>query len=174
MLVGVQPVSRLRPGLVDRLAVAAASAGIELIVCLHKVDLIDRADTVARECSFANGAQLSYSFVDAMASPELLRRSPALLTRSDPSIRLSPWFDPAAWRWCAEFAAQCTRSKHRANSAAALKLSLRSAALFEMHFADLPIEFDYREDGKFDELADRYMKAERDEFKELGVPFIFH
>lgn len=32
----------------------------------------------------------------------------------------------------------------------------------------------YREDGKFDELAERYMKAEREEFKRRGVPFIFH
>jgi polar amino acid transport system substrate-binding protein len=33
---------------------------------------------------------------------------------------------------------------------------------------------EYREAGKFDELAERYMKAEREEFKKLGVPFIFH
>lgn len=32
----------------------------------------------------------------------------------------------------------------------------------------------YREAGKFDELAERYMKAEREEFKKRGVPFIFH
>jgi polar amino acid transport system substrate-binding protein len=33
---------------------------------------------------------------------------------------------------------------------------------------------DYRESGRFNELADRYMKAERDEFERRGVPFIFH
>ena len=32
----------------------------------------------------------------------------------------------------------------------------------------------YRNDGKFNELADRYMKAEREEFERRGVPFIFH
>lgn len=32
----------------------------------------------------------------------------------------------------------------------------------------------YRADGKFDELAERYMKAERAEFERRGVPFIFH
>lgn len=32
----------------------------------------------------------------------------------------------------------------------------------------------YRESGKFDELAERYMKAEREEFERRGVPFIFH
>jgi ribosome biogenesis GTPase len=40
VLVGVQPLSRLRPGLVDRLAVAALAAGIEFVVCLHKIDLL--------------------------------------------------------------------------------------------------------------------------------------
>ena len=32
----------------------------------------------------------------------------------------------------------------------------------------------FRADGKFDELAERYMKAERAEFEKRGVPFIFH
>jgi polar amino acid transport system substrate-binding protein len=32
----------------------------------------------------------------------------------------------------------------------------------------------YREAGKFDELADRYMAAEKRTFEEMGVPFIFH
>jgi len=32
----------------------------------------------------------------------------------------------------------------------------------------------YRAEGKFDELAERYMKAERAEFERRGVPFIFH
>jgi polar amino acid transport system substrate-binding protein len=33
---------------------------------------------------------------------------------------------------------------------------------------------EYQDSGKFDALADRYMKAERVEFKKRGVPFIFH
>lgn len=32
----------------------------------------------------------------------------------------------------------------------------------------------YRADKKFEALADRYMKAEKQAFKEAGVPFIFH
>ena len=32
----------------------------------------------------------------------------------------------------------------------------------------------YREAGKFDELAERYMAKEKKAFEELGVPFIFH
>lgn len=33
---------------------------------------------------------------------------------------------------------------------------------------------DYREKGKFDELADRYMAEQKRVFEEMGVPFIFH
>jgi polar amino acid transport system substrate-binding protein len=32
----------------------------------------------------------------------------------------------------------------------------------------------FREAGKFDELADRYMAEEKKTFQEMGVPFIFH
>lgn len=40
VLVLVQPLSRPRPGLVERLAVAAAAAELELLVCVHKSDLL--------------------------------------------------------------------------------------------------------------------------------------
>ena len=33
---------------------------------------------------------------------------------------------------------------------------------------------DYREKGRFDDLAEQYMATEKKEFEELGVPFIFH
>ena len=33
---------------------------------------------------------------------------------------------------------------------------------------------EYREAGRFDELADRYMGEEKRDFESLGVPFIFH
>ena len=32
----------------------------------------------------------------------------------------------------------------------------------------------YREERRFDALADRYMAEEKKAFEELGVPFIFH
>ncbi|MEM9283434.1 MAG: transporter substrate-binding domain-containing protein [Verrucomicrobiota bacterium] len=33
---------------------------------------------------------------------------------------------------------------------------------------------DYRANGKFDELADRYMAEQKQSFEDMGVPFIFH
>ena len=33
---------------------------------------------------------------------------------------------------------------------------------------------DYREAGKFDELAERYMAEQKAAFESMGVPFIFH
>jgi ribosome biogenesis GTPase len=44
LLVLVEPLSRPRPGLVDRLAVAAAAAELDLLVCIHKTDLLHRGD----------------------------------------------------------------------------------------------------------------------------------
>jgi D-amino-acid dehydrogenase len=33
----------------------------------HDVTIVDRGSEVAQSCSYGNGAQLSYSYVDAMA-----------------------------------------------------------------------------------------------------------
>jgi hypothetical protein len=33
---------------------------------------------------------------------------------------------------------------------------------------------EYREKGRFDELADQYMAEQKAAFEALGVPFIFH
>jgi D-amino-acid dehydrogenase len=114
----------------------------------HDVTVIDRAPGVATQCSYANGAQLSYSYTDSMASPSFLSRLPGLVAGMDRSIRFRPPADTDVVRWGLAFLSQCTRGNASANTLANLKLAKRSARLLRELRNDLSSDFHYREAGK--------------------------
>ncbi|NIS91375.1 MAG: FAD-dependent oxidoreductase [Woeseiaceae bacterium] len=114
----------------------------------HDVTVVEKATGVAEACSHANGAQLSYSYTDAMASPSFLLRMPGLLAGNDAAIRVRPPLDRDLLQWGLAFLAQCSRSKAAANMLANLELASRSAQLLRELRNLLPSDFHYREAGK--------------------------
>jgi D-amino-acid dehydrogenase len=114
----------------------------------HDVTVVDQAPGVALACSHANGAQLSYSYADTMASPSFLVQMPGLLVGNDPGIRVRPPLDRDLIDWSLRFLAQCTRNRAAANLLANLKLASRSAQLLREIRSLLPSGFHYREAGK--------------------------
>lgn len=119
----------------------------------HRVTLIDRADSVASATSFANGAQLSYSYTDSLARPEFLPRIPSLVLGMDPAIRVRLLSGFGLYPWGLRFLAQCTHAKAKANTLAVLKLALRSAELLDLLQSSVDLEFSYRRAGKLVVLA---------------------
>src|SRR5690242_21570770 len=73
----------------------------------HEVTLLERNDAAALETSFANGGQLSYSYVAPLASASVIPKIPPWLLRRDSPLRFRPEMDPAQWRWILEFRAAC-------------------------------------------------------------------
>ena len=114
----------------------------------HEVTIIDRAPGVARECSAANGAQLSYSYTEVMASPSFLLRLPGLVAGTDAAIRFRPPINANLVRWGLAFLGQCTRRSAAANTRANLQLAVRSAQLLRDIRNQLRADFHYREAGK--------------------------
>ena len=112
------------------------------------VTLIERAPQVASATSFANGAQLSYSYTDALARPDFILKIPALLLGLDPAIRVRLFNSRRLFSWGLQFLAQCTSRRERENTVAVLELALRSAALLDALRKRVAIEFSYRRAGK--------------------------
>jgi len=54
----------------------------------HEVTLVDAHAGPAGGASHANGAQLSYAYGDALATPGLLAQLPAILLGRDPAFRI--------------------------------------------------------------------------------------
>ena len=122
-------------------AYALARRGVE-------VTIIDRAAVAGSGASFANGAQLSYIYTDALASNGLLKRLPSLALGLDSSFRLRPNLDPGQIAWFMRFLRNCTHQRFLENSLAGLQLGLESQlamhALLEQH----SIEFGHQSAGK--------------------------
>lgn len=114
-----------------RIAVLGAGViGVSTALALaekgYAVSLIDQNARPAMGTSQRNGAQLSYAYADAMASPAMLVQSPRILLGLEDGIKfaLAPSFYNL--NWLTQFALQCTKSSFLRNTQAALALSKRS------------------------------------------------
>ena len=114
----------------------------------YQVEVVDAADDVAQATSMGNGGQLSYSYVEPMASPGMLGKLPGILLGRDHAIKMRWRWDPEFFCWGLKFLSECRTTRASANELAQLQLSLYSqqqiAALVDEH----AIDFDYSRQGK--------------------------
>jgi D-amino-acid dehydrogenase len=114
----------------------------------YDVTVVEGSDSVASGTSHANAGQLSYSFTDALACPEFLRKIPGLMIGQDAGILVRAKPDAAFLRWGRQFLSQCTSMRARDNTLVVLKLAMRSADLMEQLMQAVPLEFDFARAGK--------------------------
>lgn len=114
----------------------------------HDVTVLERNDAVALETSFANGGQLSYSYVAPLASPSVIPKIPPWLLRRDSPLRFNPEPDLQQWRWIAEFLAACNGRTADLTTERLLRLSFYSRDLMHELVAGETLDFDYVQNGK--------------------------
>ncbi len=114
----------------------------------HAVTVVDGHDGVALGTSFANGAQLSYSYVAPLAGPGVLPKIPPWLLRRDSPLRFYPAMDPAQWRWLLGFVMACNARQSDITTRQLLALAFDSRRRMEALLAELPIEFGHERNGK--------------------------
>lgn len=140
----------------------------------YKVILIDSAEGPALGTSFANGAQLSYSYTDAMASPTLLKKMPGILSGRDPAFRISCSQDPRILNWGSRFLLNGRSAKEVNNTSTILRLSLHSRAVLHELMQTHSLCFEHRQSGKlhiYSATADMEKAARRVEQKnQWGCP----
>lgn len=114
----------------------------------HDVTVVEREHGVGLGTSFANGGQLSYSYVAPLAGPGVLPKIPPWLLRRDAPLRFVPALDPDQWRWLLQFVLACTRAQANQTTRRLLALSFYSRALTRELATDQSIAFDYVRNGK--------------------------
>ena len=114
----------------------------------HDVVLVDSQPRPAEVSSYANGGQLSYSYVAPLAGPGVLPSVPGWLLRSDSPLRFRPRLDPHQWRWCLQFALACRASVARASTAELLTLSYLSRDAMHALLAQENLDFGHLKNGK--------------------------
>ncbi|ALM86895.1 D-amino acid dehydrogenase [Bordetella sp. N] len=112
------------------------------------VTLVDARERPAEVSSFANGGQLSYSYVAPLAGPGVLPSVPNWLLRADSPLRFQPRLDPHQWRWCLDFVLACRASVARTSTAELSTLSYLSRDAMHGLLTQEPIEFGHVRNGK--------------------------
>jgi D-amino-acid dehydrogenase len=114
----------------------------------HDVTVVERNAHAGLETSYANGGQLSYSYVAPLAGPGVIPKIPPWLLKADSPLRFYPKFDIDQWRWCLAFVAACNRPQAEITTVHLLRLAYYSRDLIHDIIATENITFDYRRNGK--------------------------
>lgn len=114
----------------------------------HDVTILEGRSGAALEASFANGGQLSYSYVAPLADPAVLPRLPAWLLKRDSALRFVPRLDVHQWRWCLAFLRACSATRSRQTAMELLALGALSRAALHDLVQRESIDFDYVRNGK--------------------------
>jgi D-amino-acid dehydrogenase len=127
--------------------VLGVTSAYELARRGHEVTVIERASEPARECSFANGGQLSYSHAEPWANPHVFPKLFKWMWQDDAPLVLRPSTDPHMMRWGLLFLLNCLPSKARANCETMLRLGLYSKQKMAELMADTKVEFAFLGNG---------------------------
>lgn len=92
----------------------------------YEVTVIDRHAEVAHGTTFANGAQLSYSYVAPLAGPGVIGKVPKWLLDPSSPLRFSPSLKPADICWNLRFLKACNATRSEQTTAELLKLAYLS------------------------------------------------
>jgi D-amino-acid dehydrogenase len=119
----------------------------------HQVTVLERHQGPGEETSFANGGQLSYSYVAPLAGPGVMGKVPGWLLRRDSPMRFRPVADPAQWRWLAAFMRACNAGTSEATTRKLLRLGFYSrdqlqAFVAQHEHEDSGFGFDFARRGK--------------------------
>jgi D-amino-acid dehydrogenase len=136
--------------------VAGLSSAYYLARDGHQVMVVEKSSGVALHTSYANGAQLSYSYVAPLAGPGVLPKIPPWLLRRDSPLRFYPALDAHQWRWLLEFVLACNQQQSDQTTRRLLELSFYSRALMHAFVQEEPgIEFAYARGGKLVVFSDQ-------------------
>lgn len=114
----------------------------------HEVVLVDSRARPATVSSYANGGQLSYSYVAPLAGPGVLSSVPGWLLRADSPLRFRPRLDPHQWLWSLQFALACRASVAQASTAQLQALSYLSRDVMHRLLEQEELDFGHVRNGK--------------------------
>ena len=119
-----------------------------------QVSVIEESAAPGLVTSYANGAQLSYSYVAPLAEPSAIKSLPKWLLQKDGPLHIHPSLSPHFLRWTLSFALHCTSARAQQTTRDLLGLGYLSRRVLREWLADVPASWataaglDYRSNGK--------------------------
>ncbi|MBD1558783.1 FAD-dependent oxidoreductase [Vibrio sp. S9_S30] len=128
--------------------VIGLTSAYELLKRGYNVTVLEKESTVAIGTSHANGAQLSYTFVDAMASLNWIKTIPSVLAGRDRAVKFQ-WQPSIKFNvWVARFLYHGMPFNEEKNSENLFRLSLYSKKAMDRIQNETDVVFDFRPCGK--------------------------
>lgn len=103
------------------------------------VTVIDSEPAAGMGASYANGAQLSYSYVEPLASPNTLTKIPLWLLSRDSPIRWQPQFSQRHLKWLIQFIAHCNANQVLSTTKQLLEMSFLTKNALHGWLTDLGV-----------------------------------
>lgn len=114
----------------------------------HTVQLLDAGAHPGNGTSFANGAQLSYSYVEPFASPATFRAIPTLLLSANSPIKFRLKADVDQWTWLARFLLACRAGRAASGTEQLLQLAGTSRKILDAWLAEERWDVNFCQNGK--------------------------
>ena len=112
----------------------------------HDVVVLDRRNGPAQETSRANGGQISVSYAEPWANPQMPLKLLKWLMQDDAPLLFRPRLDARQWRWCLSFLRECLPGRLAPNVRALVGLAEYSRRTLKQMRPGL--DFDYRHQEK--------------------------
>ena len=113
----------------------------------HQVTLVERHPTVASECSFANGGQLSACNSETWHTWRMVARGLRSLLSKNQPFSLSGPMTLEKMTWIAEFLATVIKGRYQRNTEQLIALALASRARYESVIEEEQLQIDRSKNG---------------------------
>src|SRR5690606_7682460 len=113
----------------------------------HEVIVVDRQPASGLETSRANGGQISVSYAEPWANPQLLPKLLNWLSRDDSPLAVRLETDPRQWQWMLMFLRECLPSRVRRNIAALVAMAQYSRRTLQEMRSELALDYDQQTRG---------------------------
>ncbi len=134
----------------------------------HQVSLIERHNGPAEECSYSNGAQLSYCHAEPWAGIKTLKNAAKWIGKNDAPLLFRFRFDTEQWLWMLKFLTYCNAKSAAKNTEKILSLGLYSRKI--LHESNYNFDFNYEKGGKlfiFEDKEEYNIYLHQARFQEL-------
>ena len=147
--------------------IVGAASAYALSKAGWSVTIVDQESGPAHQTSQANGGQLSYSYVEPLATPYALKRIPFWLLSKKSPIKWAPQFSMLHFRWLLAFVLACNTKQVKRSTVTLLALSALSRDVLHQWFGETKVNLDeigFRRSGKLVIFRDNYqLKAVKEQ-----------
>lgn len=141
----------------------------------HQVSIIDRADGVAEETSYANAGQLSFGYTTPWAAPNIPLKAAKWLGKAHSPLIIRPDGSLYQLKWLAHMTANCNSIAYARNQSRMIRISEYSRHLLHQFEQDEDIDFEQRHLGNLhlfrDAAAFEAHRSQMGVLDQFNVPY---